>query len=163
MLLLTASVFFLPNAIMRYSGYCFEQERYLTSQEKFDLAATTIINRKEKTLHDDYTINEAGEKIRYKRYIANYKYSNLAEFYALNPNCCFFLKQIEDGEARRYSIPWGKRISGRLNALIYVSYIFAFDEQNHNRPIYGGAYFGISNCGKLLSSGETISLIDPDW
>lgn len=147
---------------MLYSGYCPTEKRYLTAKEKYDIVVTEIITEKTQTMHEYTTVNEDGKKVTSKKIVSKYPYSGLEEFYALNPNCCFVVKEFYN-EARKFSIPCGKKINGRLNVLIYISYIFAFDEQDNNRPIRRGAYYGMSNCGQLESEIGTILMIDPDW
>lgn len=46
LLLLATSALYLPKTMLLYSGYCFEKERYLTMQEKFNIVVTGIIKEK---------------------------------------------------------------------------------------------------------------------
>lgn len=161
LLFLAVSAVYLPNAIMIYSGYCPKEKRYLTAKEHCDIVATEIINRRAQILLDDYTLNEAGEKIYSKRMISQHSYSNLDEFYALNPNACFYIDNFQR-EARSFSPTCSAKLTGKLNAILYVNYIFAFNELD-NHAIYMSANFGLSNCGELLTDIDTIMLIDSAW
>lgn len=161
LLLFVVSAAYLPNAIMLYSGYCPKEKRYLTSQEKLEIAVADTVNRRVQLSFEDYTMNEAGEKIHSRKLIPQYRYSSLNEFYELNPNCCFFIENFQR-EARKFYTPCGKKLTGELNVLIYISYIFAFRESD-NSPIYSGRELGLSNCGKLLTNLDVIMLNDPNW
>jgi hypothetical protein len=159
--LLIAGMLYLPKAILLYSGYCWEEGRYLTNQEKIDIAVKEVINQQSRRWSYDYTVNEAGGKV----YLRNekretFRYSNLKEFYALNQNCCDFLDIYLSGETY-INIPFIERISGHLNTSIRVFYIYYYDEKNNNIPIYEETCFALSNCGKLWTSREMSGLHRP--
>lgn len=149
---LTASAFYLPRAMMVFSGYCLSEERYLTPQEKIDIAVLKdIISSPIKRVDiTDYTLNEVGEKIASKRFISSYQYASLEEFYALNPDCCFFFKEYPYGGVGNRSIPLHKRLQGHLTPpYLYINYVVAFDWQNNNTPVYRWNYYAFTNCGGL--------------
>ncbi|MDL2260506.1 hypothetical protein LJB99_06525 [Deltaproteobacteria bacterium OttesenSCG-928-K17] len=164
-------------SVVFFSGYEREdklnlaaQEEYdvadlhLTTQEKFDIVVAGIVNDKRIMQHTvcDYTVNEAGERVCLTRLVKNYKYSSVEEFYAINPNCCVIVDDIFDGE-RSFYVPQKLKKSGKLDTIINVSYVSAFDELNSNRPIKSGTTFGLSRSGQLYSLGEMLNLIDPNW
>jgi hypothetical protein len=158
--ILVLSTLYLPKAILLYSGYCWEEGRYLTTQEKFDLVVMNIIN--EKAWRNSYTVNEVGGKIFSEEMIETFKYSSLKEFYALNPNCCEFVETlVEEGEV--FTVPFRARVSGHLNIFVRAYYIYDFDKQNNNLPLYAEKYFGVSNCGELLTPREVVRLHRPEW
>lgn len=139
------------------NGYCPELGRSLTDQEKCDIAVQAIINDKGRYIQYPY-INEDGKKLPYNKIVQMYDYSSLEEFYAMNPDCYKFVETIDTPDAPPFTIPYREKISGRLNTFIIVSYIFAFDKQNNNAPIYKGRIFGLSNCGELWTYQKILRL-----
>lgn len=125
-----ASAVYLSKVMLLYSGYCFEKERYLTTQEKFDVVVAEIIRE---------------DKL---------SYATLEEFYAANPNSCELVERFRHPD-ETFIISFMDRASGRLNIFVRVFYVYDFDRQN-NVPLYAEKYFGISNCGKLWTSKEII-------
>ncbi|MDR1044169.1 MAG: hypothetical protein LBP33_03500 [Candidatus Adiutrix sp.] len=163
LLILVVSAIYLPKAILLFSGYCFEKERYLSTQEKFDIVVAKIINEKSKRV--PFTVSEAGGKIFPKRgsdyaeeHIETFRYSGLENFYKLNPNCCELVEtiRIPDSDVEMLTVPLWERWCGRLNIFVRVFYIYDFDRENNNRPLYEERYFGLSNCGDLLWTPEEI-------
>lgn len=146
--ILITSAFYLPEAMLLYSGYCREEKRYLSDQEKFDEVVTELIGRRVSVL--PYTVNEFGGKSYAKTGFvdASLRYSSLEEFYALNPGCCELVEFYRSSDGI-VSIPCSKRASGEINALVRIFYIYDFDAQNSKQPLYREDYFIVSNCGKV--------------
>lgn len=175
LLFLLISAFFLPRAVLLYSGYCFEKNGYLSTQEKFNIVATWVINEQKASgdrrltfVHPEpgwrraYTVNEAGGKIFLNEAVEiTFRYSSLEEFYALNPDGCEFVEMFFD-EGKKYDVPFLSRVNGHLNILVRVFYIYDFDQDN-DMPLYRERYFGLSNCGKLLTQGDIVRLHEPEW
>jgi len=172
-ILLLISVFYLPKAMLLYSGYCFKEERYLGEQEKFNIVVTEIINRKDAAEDQHsayvfpaegrrrraYTANEAGGKLWLTEVLkTSFRYSSLEEFYALNPNSCELVETLVGGEYLWLGIPFRARAGGCLNTIVRVFYIYDFDEENENQPVYKEEYFGLSNCGELWTDWDIIKL-----
>ncbi|UQZ88846.1 hypothetical protein C4J81_06385 [Deltaproteobacteria bacterium Smac51] len=148
LLLLALSALYLPKAMLLYSGYCFEEECYLTTQEKFDIVVREIISEK----------NESNSK----EGVEIFNYSSLEDFYAINQDCCEFTEIIwYDGEI--FFVPFGARISGQLNIFIRVYYLYGHESQNNNVPVYVERYFGLSNCGRLWTPYDVYRLRSPEW
>ena len=157
-----------------YSGYCPELGRYLTTQEKFDIVVTHIVDRERGYGREDqnalypkegwrkaYTVNEAGGKIRLNKDIAtSFRYSSIEEFYEMNPNACELVEMFMN-EGTMYDVPFEARVSGDLNILVRVFYIYDFDVVNNNQPIYREEYFGLSNCGQIWSERDIMVLHFP--
>ncbi|MDR1045786.1 MAG: hypothetical protein LBP33_11840, partial [Candidatus Adiutrix sp.] len=131
LLILVVSAIYLPKAMLLFSGYCFEKERYLSTQEKFDIVVAKIINEKSKRV--PFTVNEAGGKIFPKRgtdyaeeHIEAYRYSGLEDFYKLNSNCCELVETINipDGDVYGLTVPPGERWCGRFNIFVRVFFFF---------------------------------------
>lgn len=170
LLVLIVSAIHLPKAMLLYSGYCFKEERYLTTQEKFDIVVAHIISRKEildrgQYINYDppeegwrhaYTVNEAGGKVWLNEAVkTSFRYSSLKEFYALNPDSCELVEIYSDSGEQAY-VPFWYRLAGRINIIVRVFYIYDFDRENDNQPIYKEEYFALSNCGGLY--GDIIEL-----
>ncbi|MDL2260477.1 hypothetical protein LJB99_06370 [Deltaproteobacteria bacterium OttesenSCG-928-K17] len=163
LLFLIASAVDLPKAMLRYSGYCLKQDRYLTTQEKFDIVVSHIINRKKVKDHGQYisherppegwrrayTVDETGGKVWLNEAVkTSLSYSSLEHFYALNPGCCELVEVFVD-EGGIYDVPFWYRLSGHINIIVRVFYIYDIDQENNSQPIYKEEYFALSNCGNF--------------
>jgi len=144
-----AAVFNLPKALILYSGYCLEEKRFLSDQEMFDLAAQKIVNEKDLYLsHSYYKVNEDGKKIRVDKNIRNFKYSNIEEFYDMNPNCCKFVSYVQD-DGGKHRIHFCKKFTGQINKIVAATYIWGFNKDDDKLVSVIGK-FGASNCGDKL-------------
>ncbi|MDL2260478.1 hypothetical protein LJB99_06375 [Deltaproteobacteria bacterium OttesenSCG-928-K17] len=163
LLFLIASAIDLPKAMLRYSGYCMKQDRYLTTQEKFDIVVSHIINRKKVKDHGQYisyerppegwrrayTVDETGGKVWLNEAVkTSLNYSSLEHFYALNPDCCELVEVYIDFGERAY-VPFWYRLAGRINIIVRIFYIYDFDQENNNLPLYKEEYLALSNCGEF--------------
>jgi hypothetical protein len=148
LVILINSAFFVPKTMLISSGYCWEEERYLSNQEKFDIVALAIINEREPVT--PYRVNSFSGRAYLPENIKPYRYADLEEFRILNPNSCELVNWIPGREGKiGLSLP--SKQDGRLTALVRIIYIYAFDRRNNDRPIYAERHFGISNCGHLLT------------
>ena len=168
LILLVISALYLPKAMLLYSGYCLEKKRYLTTQEKFDIVVSQII--REEKWRTPYSVNEAGGKVFpeggkdfSKESIKTLNYSSLEEFYAQNPNRCELVGMLVDDDIQVFDIPFAVRLKGRLNTFVRVFYLYDFDKQNDNQPIYIERYFGLSNCGEVWTPNEVFRLHQPKY
>ena len=127
LVILALCAFYLSNAMLRHSGYCFEQGRYLTTQEKFDMVATSIV-------------------------ISNPNYSSLEEFYAVNPNACELVKTYHGSEGGFFGPTFWNKVRGELSVMVRVFYVHHYNEGNFDQPVYSEVYYGLSNCGKVVPS-----------
>lgn len=150
---------YLSKMHLLYLGYCLEEKRYLTDQEKCDIAAMAIVKEKDIYITHHYSrLSESGQKIWAERLVKKYDYSSLKEFYELNPNCCKFVEKFEHPDRPPFAVPCGEKISGLLNTFVSITYIFAFNEQDSSEPIELISTFGLSNCGKLWTRSELVEL-----
>jgi hypothetical protein len=165
------TVFYLSNMTSRDSdfcpkgddGYCVAEKRYLTDQEKCDIAVKEVIKERERYVSRYYyTLNEAGKQIRSERLIKQYDYASMEEFYAMNSDCCRFVEEFWHPDRPPYTIPCEAKASGLLNTFITITYIFAYDEYNSNKPIEHIATFALSNCGKLWTRNELLDFYHPE-
>lgn len=165
LLVLAAGAFYLPRNIMVYSGYCLSEGRYLSPKEKIDRAVfedIVLSNPSRVYINDDH-LNKDSQNMESNRFIASHPYADLEEFYALNPDCCFFFNDYTYGGLGTRSMPLRRRLQGVYNPpYLYITYIAAFDWQNNNAPIYRVRYFAFTNCGRPIRNPDIDDFFQ-DW
>ncbi len=143
---------FTYTGIMNYSGYCFAENRYLTTDEKFRIAFN-FINDNPKT----YIRIPEGQNYDFK-IVPRIPYSSFEEYALKNPDCCSIGKRVpsemppELFEERIFGLDSGKTIT-----LYYLTNYFDPDNNYYGRVnhIY---YFVLTNCGRVRRS-QTDSII----
>lgn len=144
-----SAVYVVVRLGLNYSGYCYEQKRYLTDQEKIEIAVREILRFYPPTL-TEYGVSQGGENV--VRWFSPEKaipYQSVEDFFKINKECC----EITDYEKGDFGQK-GERIS-RLNKLlgdtsdnVRVRYrVRYFDERGSLMTRQYESYIAISNCG----------------
>lgn len=154
-----AVVYIATIAGLNYSGYCFKQKRYLSDQEKIDIAVAYIIahlkpRERPVTSYATSPFVEYEERGIQKHVRANdwpddqIKYQDISDFYEINKDCCKLVLEGREG----FKPSFWDRISGRTSALVYVRYTVRFlTDDGIERLGKVEAYPAISNCGHIWS------------
>lgn len=130
---------------MNYTGYCHAEGRYLSDEEKIDLAIKNILQTYPPVLTD----NAAGV-IHSKRPDNPAHYADINEFKSANKNCCEITQATNDGEGYRVSLY--SRITGSISGLVHVKYLVRYKDETGNqvlRPYETSP--AITNCGSIWS------------
>lgn len=140
------------RAYFNYSGYCFEQGRYLSDAEKIDLAARNVMGF--------YRARIDYEKAREKRDISQGRpgneqpkvyipYQDINEFFLLNPECCKVTKEFHDGDGF-VAVEFWDRITGSVSDYVTVEYFVRYrDLQGLEHRELIKTHPIISNCGRV--------------
>ena len=130
---------------MNYTGYCHAEGRYLSDEERINLAITNILQ----TYPPVLTENAVGV-IHAKRPDNPIYYADIAEFKLINRNCCNITMKTNDGEG--YQVPMYSRIMGSISGLVHVKYIIRYkDKQGVELSKNHETYPAITNCGAIWS------------
>ena len=124
---------------LNYSGFCFDQMRYLSNEEKIRLVF--------EHQNDGTTIRIVDANNRMHKY-EKIRYSNFEEFVQENPNCC----RINPGGS--YDIPpdrFSERITGfNSGDLIVLNFkIRYWDEKGNQHSKTVESLNRLRNCGKI--------------
>lgn len=115
-------------AWLNYTGFCFEQGRYLPDEEFINPIVEEIVTGLAKR-------NRLGEFMWVSKGQKNpIPYSDIAEFHALNPDCCEIVQQQITSEG---SIPifLEHKIGGDARGFVHVKYLVRWRDdvgQIHN-------------------------------
>ena len=140
-------------AAINYSGYCFEQGRYLSDDERIREGIASIV-----VLHYPLTrfvpdeMPSAGRPRGNGRGIEITKdqlilYRDAEEFVAINPGCCNFGRRGLYGEVGESDL-WTKVTgysAGFFNAKYQIRYR---DSKGHIQSSWTGITFHLQNCGR---------------
>ena len=112
---------------LSYSGFCFKEFRYLSDQEKINIAITSILesNRDAVVLYEDNSFL--------------YPYKDVDDFLISNPNCCEIVNNIGTG-----NMDWLDRLLGHLTAYIYIEFIGVYKNKIEKKK----GIIAITNCGE---------------
>lgn len=130
---------------MNYTGYCHAEGRYLSDEERINLAITNILQ----TYPPVLTENAVGV-IHSKQPENSIIYADIADFKSINKNCCEILQKTNDGEG--YKVSLFSKISGNISGLVYVKYLVRYrDEKGNELSKIHEVYPAITNCGAIWS------------
>jgi hypothetical protein len=130
---------------MNYTGYCHAEGRYLSDEERINLAITNILQ----TYPPVLTENAVGV-IHAKRPDNPIYYADIAEFKSANNNCCNITQVGPEGKNDRVSLY--SRITGSISGLVHVKYLVRYkDEHGNYLSKTHETYPAITNCGAIWS------------
>lgn len=135
---------------MNYTGYCFEQQRYLTDQEKINVVIDHILGRYPPILKIHEKINDDQWGIRL---LENpIFYNSKEEFLEVNKDCCKVVDYIKwDTGHPGDKVPFFSRLSGRISSYIYARYQTRYRNSEGNfQKKDSKEYYAISNCGRIV-------------
>lgn len=131
-----------------YSGYCFDERRYLSDAEKINLAVRGVMGTYLSGIQYEEKVNarrEAANNSK-KHYIP---YRNIEEFFSLNPNCCKVTKEFHDRDGE-VKVGFFDRITGSISDYVVVKYFSRYlDDQGIEQKNLITTYPAISSCGNM--------------
>lgn len=150
-------VFLIIFGTLNYKGFCFKQVRYLSDEEKLNIAIVRIgdINRKKPRCWSSHGKSVKSINRNYDECVV--PYSSIEEFLQANPVCCKLLKPGDYFDDSGGPGPW-TRLFGTWNYGVKVQYVEKRfetpfkDKKNDNivreytAPKIGIIYF--NNCGE---------------
>ena len=148
--ILIALLFFVAR--LSYSGYCFKEKRYLSDEEKINLAVQHVVRFYPPNIPYEIVVeNGEQKKIRTGRSPKNsLPYRDLKEFLELNPNCCRVVMRANFSDGERYIVEFWDRLFGRTSCLVEVKYFVRYRDDAGVAHSYPAETFpAISNCGYL--------------
>jgi hypothetical protein len=99
---------------LEFSGYCFDQQRFLTDREFLNAAVREAIGR------DAVTVAlSQGRQLKIDS-VPLPRYSSVEEFVEKNPQCCKFTPHNAGDESPL--VTFGSRVSGRAARTVVVAY-----------------------------------------
>jgi hypothetical protein len=150
--LVLASTLFVAG--LSFSGFCFEERRYLTDEEKINIAVLHVLRfyppimRKEIVAEGD----ERKEILTGGRPKAPIPYRDLKEFREVNPNCCRVVMQANHSGGEVGDVAFWQRLFGLTSCFVEVKYLVRYRDATGMVHFYTTETFpAISNCGYLWS------------
>lgn len=151
---------------MNYRGYCWEEGRYLTTQEKIRRTVEDVLKKYPPNILPMESIMVDGKIIQVPRSIEDFEkrepgrswtmvkpqfpipYKDVDDFLRANPDCC------EVRSAMTFDGPEGRvatffdRLAGREFDFIKVRYLVKYMENGKEKLTQTSYYAGLSNCGR---------------
>jgi hypothetical protein len=118
---------------LNYSGFCFEEMRYLSDEEKIRGAIANLLKNYNTSWYAHHTITEkVGDKTKYQAYVywQNIPFKDIDEFLKENPHCCVINRGGED-----HLPEFWEKIFGRCNYFIGMKYRFKYVEKKLKYPV----------------------------
>lgn len=134
---------------MNYAGYCFKESRYLTDEEKIELAIRRAIAAGPPAIPMSKVEIKNGKEVHSTiREIPKIydRYDSVDQFRRLNPNCCVLTQTAPGGGGPDLGI----RLLGNFSTYVRMEYAFFYtDAMNQERVFDRVTYPKITNCGKV--------------
>ena len=142
---------------LNYTGYCMEQQRYLTDQEKITIAVNDLL-RSYPPVVDIYKEIDGVRIVTDRNIPINpIQYESTNEFFEINKNCC----QVRDygkgdfgGEDAEQTSPISlfSKLTGNISSHIHINYQVRYvGTDNEVVVINSRTAPAITNCGKIWS------------
>lgn len=142
---------------LNYTGYCYEQGRYLTDQEKIDIAVIDLLK--------NFPANPRGPQVppwspRYFLPRDATRAQSIEDFYAMHPNCCevtdqarFDFLQSEFIASPGQKVPLMMRLTGMVSSYVLIRYKLHYLDEDGEEKLWKNdySYTAISNCGTTRS------------
>jgi hypothetical protein len=161
------------TAVLNYTGYCFEQSRYLTDDERIRSTVEVLLLTYPRITYAYDQLPKVGyEVVEDKSRCCGLGdiskldeskggvgfdarqlilYSDIKEFYAINPDCCQFARRGLYGELVSIDELWPK-ITGYSAGFVSVKYRVRYrDEKGDARTKFSGWSANQTNCGRPVS------------
>ncbi|MDR2790395.1 MAG: hypothetical protein LBB59_05415 [Campylobacteraceae bacterium] len=147
---------------LNYAGFCFEQCRFLSDEEKIDAAIRTILGTSHNVKDENGSYHTAPAYnmpyLKIDKYGRSYSGvdENIDNFKAENPNCCSLSKFYYKKDGSIYKISFFARAFGMTSDFVTVK--FKYKNINGEEEV-GVGLVPISNCGRYeLSVNESLDL-----
>lgn len=132
---------------LNYSGFCHEQRRFMTNQERIEIVVRRILSSYPPTLKTYVTRPDGQRAIQWERPEKAIPYESVEEFFAVNPDCCEVTLQQHPKQGG--TVPLLERLSGDTAANVRVRYQVRYlDENEQLKTEYVESYWAVSNCGR---------------
>ena len=171
-ILLIPAGWFGGRALLTYNGYCFEQGRYLTDEERIRDTVRTVLAIYPRITYAYDTLPKSGYEVVMdksrccgegdrSRFDGSkggtgfntdqlILYRDMDEFLALNPGCCTFARDGLYGEVTRSE--FSSKITGRSAGFASVKFRVRYRDATGNvQEKFSGWSSNYSNCGKPVS------------
>lgn len=140
------------HAEMDLSGYCYKQRRFLTNQEKIEIAVKEIIRSYPPVVTANITINNGKSATRWfapKNFIP---YQSSDEFFKINKDCCEVTEHRKgDFWQKGEKLSLFEKLFGFTSSYIRIRYQVRYFDENGKLTInYVEPYIAISSCGKII-------------
>lgn len=139
---------------LSYSGFCFKEKRFLSDEEKINVAVADVLRSYPPNVPYENVV-EGGErkKIRTNRPPKfPIPYRDIKEFFDLNPGCCKVVMQgTHDGEFA--GVNFFDKLFGRTSCLVEMSFVVRYRDESgvvHSHLVK--TIPAISNCGYLWNN-----------
>jgi hypothetical protein len=132
---------------LNYSGFCLEERRFLTDQEKIDNVVRRILNSYPPALKSYITTADGQKAIRWARPNNPIPYASIGDFLAVNPDCCAVTLQEHPQSGGQISLM--DRLLGFTSANVRVRYQVRYrDENDQLKTEYVEPYWAVTSCGR---------------
>lgn len=137
--ILFITMMLIGSGALNYTGFCWSEKRWLSSQEKINVAVSEVIRKRSVNVSE-----EASSSVLKYRVIRGVPYGSKEEFFSVNPNCCDLVGRAEDG-FRPLLI---EKLFGNFSCMVRVRFKFRYiDEAGVLRERFEEEFPVIKNCG----------------
>lgn len=157
-----AAIYLVGVGSLGYRGYCFDEERFLTDDEKIlKVVQRTIVGRnpplpfwlrrdKDGQVMKDGNGNTSWVIEGQDEPVQPVAYRDTAEFFADNPDCCVVRRYYSDAEGRWEPGFW-ERVIGNGGGVVWASYYYRYRDRHGYKHTATYTYLEpLTNCGKEL-------------
>jgi len=129
------------SAGMRYAGYCFEEQKTLSDNEKIRAVVSNVLKKYPPAVirtpvDNGWRVSAPDKPIYYK---------DVDEFLALNPGCCELTETRGPEEGGPYFM---ERLTGTVSGYARIDYLVRYRENDVVKSVQSKNHLPISNCGK---------------
>jgi len=133
-----------------FNGFCFNERRFLTDEEKIDLVLDEVIKSYPPVLVEHLTLNNGKIVSKWFHPKNAIAYKNKSEFFKINDKCCEIVNFGKgDFGLEGSPIPFFSKLSGGISTFVRVRYLVRFKYSNSNKIFE--SYYAVSNCGRVWS------------
>jgi hypothetical protein len=150
--LLGAVILIIAVAALSYSGFCCTQGRYLSDEEKINIAVQYFLAAYPPVIEHEVVNPDGSRKQVTAPPPQAVRYRDVDEFFRLNPGCCEVVKEVKTSGGETLSLDFWNRLAGLSSSFVRVKYLVRYqDEQNTVRTHPVEAALAFSNCGHVWS------------
>ncbi|NOT84551.1 MAG: hypothetical protein HOP02_07165 [Methylococcaceae bacterium] len=140
---------------LNYFGFCYNQSRFLSDEEKIKIVVQEILVRYPK-LGDVHEQLSTHNGIRQWKTVKTWPenpipYHDIAEFFTINPNCCQVTTNYKTIGGEGDTVGCWNRLTGHKSSVVGIRYLLRY--QNNEGIIQTKLleiFPSISNCGELV-------------
>lgn len=173
--LISALIAFVSSSLMvyrgymNYQGYCWNEQRYLTSQEKMERAVSELLanyppaiipkqdmeDKSGETVERIIPFEEFKDGARFRSWSLGRPdipilYGSVAGFFAENPNCCELRRYPNfDGSPEFEGPSFFDLIFDKKSKYVKFTYWVKYREDGVEKKVWVNYYADLSNCGEV--------------